>query len=93
MSVTPGIVYLRLAISGLTLWPGNCPPSPGFAPWANFICISSALLRYSGVTPNLPEAICFIFDLCGLFSLSGFSPPSPEFDLPPNLFIASAKAS
>ena len=48
------------------------------------------------VTPNLPEATCFIADLfespffIGL-NLSGSSPPSPVFDLPPILFIATAR--
>ncbi len=45
IKVTPGVVYLSEAIRGVTLWPGNCPPSPGFAPWATFIWISCALLK------------------------------------------------
>lgn len=40
----------------LTLYPGSSPPSPGLAPWAILIWSSSALARYSIVTPNLPEA-------------------------------------
>lgn len=35
------------AITSLTLNPGSCPPSPGFAPWATLICISSAFTKYS----------------------------------------------
>ena len=44
----------------LTLCPGSCPPSPGFAPWAILICSSSALTRYSAVTPKRPDATCLI---------------------------------
>src|SRR6516164_1813079 len=43
-----------------TLRPGSWPPSPGFAPCAILICRSSALTRYSVVTPNRPEATCLI---------------------------------
>ena len=43
-----------------TLWPGNCPPSPGLAPCATLICIMSELTRYSVVTPKRPEATCLI---------------------------------
>src|SRR6185295_10661005 len=41
-----------------TLWPGSCPPSPGLAPCAILICSSSALTRYSAVTPKRAEATC-----------------------------------
>ena len=92
---TPGVENLTSAITWSTLWPGNCPPSPGLAPWAILICISVLFTRYSVVTPNLPEATCFM----ALFKLSPFflnlylslsSPPSPVFDLPPSEFIAIA---
>src|ERR1700760_4773935 len=43
-----------------TLRPGNWPPSPGFAPCAILICSSSALTRQWIVTPQRPEATCFI---------------------------------
>src|SRR6266702_1925602 len=43
-----------------TLWPGSCPPSPGFAPCAILICSSSAFTRYSLLTPNRPEATCLM---------------------------------
>ena len=89
----PGVEYLNLAISSLTFPPGSCPPSPGFAPCAIFIWSTSALTKYSGVTPNLPEAICFIFERLFVPYLSFASPPSPEFDLPPIEFIASARVS
>ena len=46
----------------LTLWPGSWPPSPGFAPCAILICSTSALIRYSGVTPKRPEATCLILE-------------------------------
>ena len=36
------------------------PPSPGFAPCAILIWISSALTRYSVVTPKRPLATCLI---------------------------------
>ena len=36
---------INLAISSVTLNPGNCPPSPGFAPCAILISISLALFR------------------------------------------------
>ena len=39
---TPGVECLTLAIFSSTLWPGSCPPSPGFAPWLIFIWISLA---------------------------------------------------
>ena len=45
IKVTPGVECLSLAISSVTLKPGNCPPSPGLAPCAIFISISFALLR------------------------------------------------
>src|SRR6266567_3998334 len=56
---TPGVEYLVVAIHGYTLLPGSWPPSPGFAPCAILICRSSALTRYSLVTPNRPLATCF----------------------------------
>ena len=79
-----------------TLWPGSCPPSPGFAPCAIFICIISAFVRYSAVTPNLPEATCLIAErivspLGNGVKRSTSSPPSPVLDLPPILFIAIAR--
>ena len=57
--------------------------------------MSFAFTRYSVVTPNLPEATCFIalFIESPFFkgiNLSGSSPPSPVLDLPPILFIAKA---
>ena len=62
ISVTYGVVCRILAMSGLTLWPGSWPPSPGLAPCAILICSSSAFTRYSVVTPKRPEATCLIFD-------------------------------
>ena len=46
IKVTPGVECRSLAISFVTLNPGSCPPSPGFAPWAIFISISLQLLNY-----------------------------------------------
>src|ERR1700741_492169 len=43
-----------------TLRPGSWPPSPGFAPCAILIWRSSALTRYSLVTPKRPDATCLI---------------------------------
>ena len=60
--LTPGVDILVWAIHGYTLPPGRCPPSPGFAPCAILIWISSALIRYSLVTPKRPEATCLIFE-------------------------------
>src|SRR2546426_2745747 len=78
-----------------TLWPGSSPPSPGFAPCAILICISSEFTRYQLVTPNRPDATCLIalrrespFD-SGENRL-GSSPPSPVLLLPPRRFIAIA---
>ena len=45
ISVTPGVECLNLAISDVTLKPGNCPPSPGLAPWAILISISLQLFK------------------------------------------------
>src|ERR1700692_4267341 len=53
---TPGVEWRTLAMVASTLWPGNCPPSPGFAPCAILICITSELTRYFGVTPQRAEA-------------------------------------
>ena len=60
MSPTPGVEYRTLAMVSLTLWPGSSPPSPGFAPWAILICISSEFTRYQLVTPKRPEATCLM---------------------------------
>src|SRR5215475_15091437 len=95
---TPGVEYLVLAIQGYTLFPGSCPPSPGLAPCAILICRSSALTRYSLVTPNLPLATCFTAERRRSPFSSGTyrrasSPPSPVFDRPPSRFIAIAIVS
>src|ERR1700685_1118035 len=98
ISPTPGVEYLVLAIQGYTLWPGSWPPSPGFAPWAILIWMSSALTRYSLVTPNRPEATCLTAErrrspLGSGLNRSGSSPPSPVLDRPPRRFIAMARVS
>ena len=59
ISPTPGVEYRVFAIHGYTFVPGSWPPSPGFAPCAILIWMSSALTRYSLVTPNRPLATCF----------------------------------
>ena len=83
-----------MAIHGYTLWPGSWPPSPGLAPWAILICRSSALVRYSAVTPKRPDATCLIAERrSGSCRRSGSSPPSPVFDLPPMRFMAMASVS
>ena len=51
-----------LAIYSETFSPGNWPPSPGLAPCAILIWISSAEFRYSAVTPKRPDATCLIFE-------------------------------
>src|SRR5215472_13066575 len=86
---TPGVAYLVLAIQGYTLCPGSCPPSPGLAPCAILICRSSALTRYSLVTPNRPLATCLTAErrrspLASGTNRSGSSPPSPVLDRPPS---------
>ena len=78
-----------------TLWPGSWPPSPGLAPCAILICRSSALTRYSAVTPKRPDATCLIAEriespLGSGLKRSVSSPPSPVFDLPPMRFMAMA---
>ena len=60
MSDTPGVEWRNWAISSVTLWAGNCPPSPGFAPCAILICKIRALARYSIVTPNRALATCLM---------------------------------
>ena len=60
MSDMPGMAFRVLAMMSFTLKPGSCPPSPGFAPCATLICISSAFTRYSAVTPKRPDAICLV---------------------------------
>ena len=91
----PGCAWRRRAISSVTLWPGSCPPSPGFAPCAILISSSSACTRYSAVTPKRALATCLILlfssdgaPLTGVYT-SGSSPPSPVFDRAPSRFIAS----
>ena len=98
MSEMPGIEWRVLAITSFTLKPGNCPPSPGFAPCATLICISSAFTRYSVVTPKRPDATCFVLLDSEMPSTSAWnrsesSPPSPVLLLAPSLFIARQIAS
>ncbi len=95
---TPGVEWRVFAIQGYTLCAGSCPPSPGLAPCAILIWMSSALTRYSLVTPNRPEATCLIAErrespLASGTNRSGSSPPSPVFDLAPSRFIAIASVS
>src|SRR5437763_517130 len=85
ISPTPGVEYRVFAIHGYTLWPGSWPPSPGLAPWAILICRSSALTRYSEVTPKRPEATCLMAlrresPLSSGLQRSGSSPPSPVLE-------------
>src|SRR5690242_20914422 len=79
-----------------TFRPGSWPPSPGLAPCAILICRSSALTRYSVVTPKRPEATCLIAEriespLGNGLKRCASSPPSPVLDLPPMRFIAIAR--
>ncbi len=85
-------------MDGDTLWPGSWPPSPGLAPWAILIWMSSALTRYSEVTPNRPDATCLMAlrrrsPLASGVKRSGSSPPSPVLDRPPIRFMAMASVS
>ena len=75
------------------LLPGIWPPSPGFAPWAILICKSVEFTKYSAVTPNRPEATCFIRLFFSELNLAESSPPSPVLLLAPILFIATASVS
>src|SRR6201997_3101778 len=95
MRPTPGVECLVLAIHGYTLLAGNWPPSPGLAPCDILICRSSALARYSAVTPKRPLATCLIAErmespLGSGLKRSDSSPPSPVFDFPPIRFMAIA---
>src|ERR1700743_738495 len=98
ISPTPGVEYLVLAIHGYTLCPGSWPPSPGLAPCAILICRSSALTRYSLVTPKRPPAPCLTADrrrapVGGGATRSASSPPSPVLARAPSRFIAIARVS
>jgi hypothetical protein len=60
--------------------------------------MSSALTRYSLVTPNRPLATCLIAErrrspFGSGVNRSGSSPPSPVLDLPPSRFMAMASVS
>src|SRR5436190_5309576 len=91
---TPGVEYRVFAIHGYTFAPGSCPPSPGLAPCAILIWMSSALTRYSLVTPKRPEATCLMAERrAGSYRRSGSSPPSPVLDLAPSWFMATASVS
>src|SRR3954464_4019995 len=96
MSPTPGVDFRVCAIHGYTLCPGSWPPSPGLAPCAILICRSSALTRYSLVTPNRPDATCLTAERrLSPFSSggkrSGASPPSPGLRPPPRRVLAVAR--
>src|SRR5208283_397227 len=93
MSRVLGLQCRNLAIYSVTLAEGRCPPSPGFAPWATFISISAAEAKNVGVTPNLPDATCFMALFLMLQYRDGSSPPSPLLLLIPSLLHASAIAS
>src|ERR1043166_3814432 len=104
ISPTPGVECRVAAIHGYTLLPGSWPPSPGFAPWAILIWRSSALTRYSLVTPNRPDATCLTALLRDSPCLPALlrprwyggpppPPPSPVLALPPSRFIAIARFS
>ncbi len=90
MSATPGVVCRNRAMSSVTLWPGSCPPSPGFEPCAILICSSRAYTAYSGVTPNRPDAICLMLEFRSVRKRARSSPPSPEFERAPRRLKASA---
>mmetsp|Transcript_3707 Transcript_3707/g.6502 ORF Transcript_3707/g.6502 Transcript_3707/m.6502 type:complete len:257 (+) Transcript_3707:858-1628(+) len=99
MRPTPSVDLRIFAIWPNTFLPGSSPPSPGLAPCAILIWISSEFARYSEVTPKRPEATCLIA-LRFLSPLgpryvkrSGSSPPSPVLLLPPSWFMAIARVS
>src|SRR5450759_4817503 len=95
---TPGVEKRDLATHGKTREHGSWPPSPGLAPCAILIWMSSALTRYWLVTPNRPEATCLTAErlespLGKGTNRSGSSPPSPVLDRPPRRFMAIASVS
>src|SRR5580692_5094232 len=95
---TPGVELLVRAIQGQILAPGSWPPSPGLAPWEILICRSSALTRYSPVTPKRPDATCLMAErrrspFASGVKRSGSSPPSPVLERPPMRFMAMASVS
>ena len=95
---TPGVVRRMDAMYSLILCPGISPPSPGFAPCAILIWRSLALIMYSVVTPNLPEATCLTAEFRDIGWSNGMylelsSPPSPVLLLASILFIAMARVS
>src|SRR5688500_7645032 len=98
ISPTPGVECRVRAIHGCTLSPGSWPPSPGLAPCAILIWMSSAEVRYSLVTPKRADATCLAADRLespfgsGTYR-DGSSPPSPLFDRPPMRFMAIANVS
>ena len=60
--------------------------------------MSSALTRYSLVTPKRPEATCLMAlrrrsPLASGMKRSASSPPSPVFERPPMRFMAMARVS
>ncbi len=92
---TPGVECRTRAMFLSTLWPGSWPPSPGLAPWAILIWMSSALTRYSVVTPKRPDATCLMAERMESPFGSGLkrsdsSPPSPVLERPPTRFMAMA---
>ena len=98
MSEMPGIEWRVRAMILSTLNPGSWPPSPGLAPCATLICISSALTRYSVVTPKRPDATCLLAERADEPSgrwakRSGSSPPSPVLLRAPMAFMAMPSAS
>ena len=93
MRPTPGVARRVTAMSPCTLPAGSSPPSPGFAPCAILIWISSALVRYAAVTPNRPDATCLMAERRLSVKRTGSSPPSPVLDRAPSLFMATAKVS
>ncbi len=98
ISPTPGVELRVRAIQGQTFCPGSWPPSPGLAPWLILICRSSALTRYSPVTPKRPDATCLIAlrrrsPFSSGVKRSASSPPSPVLERPPMRFMAMARFS
>ena len=98
ISPTPGVEARVRAIHGHTLFPGSWPPSPGLAPCEILIWRSSALTRYSPVTPKRPDATCLIAlrrrsPFSSGVKRSASSPPSPVLERPPILFMAMARVS
>ena len=73
---SPSGLFRILAISGVTLLPGKCPPIPGLVPCPILISIASEVFKFSSVTLYRFGTYSKIYLYAASFS-SGKMPPSP----------------